>query len=73
MDYDRRLQAAADVNISRLDRVLDGIEDNLRSARDAVALYKKDPGKYAPQLGNVAQSLSSMATSTRVGLRTLGK
>jgi len=73
MDYDRREAADSNLNVQRLTRVLDGIEKDVKEAKDALAKYKKDPGKYAPQADNLASNLSGIYSATRVGLRALGK
>ncbi len=70
---DWEVEAAAEVNVGRLEKFVRNIEENLKSMRTAIEKYKKDPGKYAPQLENVGTDATRIYTSTRGILRTLGR
>jgi len=72
-DDDGGKTAADKVNVGRLERQVDNIGEVAKSMKSAFDKYKKDPGKYAPQLENVGTDANSVYTSARVILRTLGR
>ena len=65
--------AAREVNIPRIERVIESIEKAAKGMRFSLDKYKEDPGKYEPQLENVANHAHEIMTSARVALRSLGE
>lgn len=68
-----KFKSAADVNVSRLERMVSNTEMQLKEMRHSLELYKKDPGRNQPQLDNFAAAVDSLSSMARVTLRTLGK
>jgi len=64
---------AADVNVGRLERMIDNTEAQLKEMKSALGLYKKDAGKYAKQLDNFASAVSSIQSTAKMAQRVLGK
>jgi hypothetical protein len=74
--YDRRNRTAAlpaEIPVPRLERIVDGIEREAKQMRFSLDQYKKDTGKYQPQLGNLARSAAEVRTMGGVILRALGE
>lgn len=63
---------AADVNVGRLERMVDNTERQLKEMKAALAKYKSDPGKMEPQLKNLASAAKSIMTTAKMGLREMG-
>lgn len=56
--------AAADMRT--LDRLVDTVEAQGKELRHSVSQYKKDPGKYAPQLENVQSAIDTISSVIRI-------
>lgn len=56
-----------------LDRMVGGVEDAAKQMRHAYETWKRDPGKYAPQLGNLYQAAASLQGQLRVLDRAMPK
>jgi len=65
--------AEAKINIGRLERMVNNTEEQLKVMKHGLDLYKKDPGRYAPQLDNIANAAGSVMSTAKMGLRALGR
>jgi len=59
------------ISLPRLTRLFDAIERELHQMRSSVDLYRKDPGRFRPQLENAANAAVQVQNAARVILRTL--
>lgn len=57
----------------RIERHIDAIEKEVREMRHSLRVYKQDPGKYRPQLNNLAQAANVARRSAEHILRVLLK
>jgi hypothetical protein len=70
---DRVGAVEGEVNLPKLDRLLDSTEDEVKQMRSSLSKYKSDPGKYKPQLENFKNSAGSVFSAMKVMLRSLGE
>ncbi len=68
-----KFKTAAEANVTRLERMVATTKDQLKAMEHALDLYKKDPGKYAPQLDNFAGAVRSLISMGGTALRAIGK
>lgn len=64
-------QAADEINVHRLERLIESVEKEAKQMRSSLDLYKRDPGKYRPQIDNLVQSATSIQSAMRVILRSV--
>jgi len=64
--------ASGDLSVQRIERLIDGIEREIKEMRHSLKLYTSNPRKYEPQLENLAQAAMNTTRSAEVLLRTLG-
>ena len=50
----------ADMNVMRLERLVDALETEAKQMRASLDLYKRDPAKYKPQLDNFTNSANTI-------------
>lgn len=67
-----RVATDDDVNVQKLERLIDAMEKEVKQMNTSLGLYKKDPGKYKPQLDNLTNSASSVRSAVNVILRMFG-
>jgi hypothetical protein len=65
--------AAGEVNVPKLDRLVESIEKEVKQMRTSLDLYTKDPGKYKPQLDNLANAASTVESTVGVIHRLIDK
>ena len=65
--------AAGEVNVPKLDRLVESIEKEVKQMRTSLDLYTKDPGKYKPQLDNLANAASTVGSTVGVIHRLIDK
>jgi hypothetical protein len=70
---DRLGAAPGEVNVAKLDKLLDSAEDEIKQMKSSLSKYKSDPGKYKPQLDNFKNSAGSVFSAMKVMLRSLGE
>jgi hypothetical protein len=56
-----------------LDRMVGGVENAAKQMRHSLETYKRDPAKYAPQLGNLYNEAASLQGQLRVLQRAMPK
>ncbi len=56
-----------------LDRMVGGVENAAKQMRHSLETYKRDPAKYAPQLGNLYNEAASLQGQLRVLERSMPK
>jgi len=56
-----------------LDRMVGGVENGAKQMRHSLETYKRDPAKYAPQLGNLYNEAASLQGQLRVLERSMPK
>ena len=66
-------QLPVDVNLQRVERVVDDISRQAKDMSLALDKYKKDPQKMKPQLENVIHTAYVISSDVRILLRTLGE
>jgi hypothetical protein len=64
---------AGEVNVNRLDRMVVNTETQLKEMKHSLEMYKKDPGKYQPQLDNFKAAVRSVQTMAEATLRIFEK
>jgi hypothetical protein len=57
---------------ARIERNIDGIENEVKEMRHSLKLYMSNPRKYEPQLANLAQAVMNVTSKAEVILRALG-
>ena len=65
--------ASEEINVPKLDKLLDGVEDDVKQMRSSLSKYKSDPRKYLPQMDNFSNSVGSVYMTMKVMLRSLGE
>jgi hypothetical protein len=63
--------AAEGFNLNRVEILVENTNQAVHEMKHSLNLYRRDPGKYAPQLENIKLSATQVATAMRVLLRTL--
>lgn len=71
-DVARSVEAAAEPNPAIMKRVSDGVRKHVEAFDSALAKYKSNPSKMAPQLENALDALRNIQSMTRLGMRSLG-
>jgi len=66
-------KTAGEVNVPKLDRLVESIEKEVKQMRTSLDLYTKDPGKYKPQLDNLANAASTVESTVGVIHRLIDK
>lgn len=62
---------ASDIN--RIDRALAAAERELKQMNSSIGLYKRDPGRYQPQIENLASAAVGMRNAMNLLLRTVDR
>ena len=74
--WDKKTEAVAsdgEVNIPKLEMMIDSMQKDLFQAAKSLEQYKGNPQKYKPQLDNVKTSAGRMLSGSKTILRALGE
>jgi hypothetical protein len=62
----------AEIPLPRLERAVDSVEEQARTIRHGLDLYKKDAQKYLPQIENIEYAAIQLGSASRLILRAIG-
>lgn len=62
----------AEIPLPRLERAVDSVEEQVRTIRHGLDLYKKDPQKHLPQIENVEYAAIQLGSASKLILRAIG-
>ena len=74
MDQEDRQERVREMHLVAFEkRLIPALEKQAKELKHALKMYKKDPGKYRPQLDNMEDAMNQLGSLHRVMERRLNK